>query len=238
MLHYLSGFFDGEGSISFNNNGRSVDIRVTQTIEEPLQRYVNMFGGTIQFVQITKGGLACFNYRTSKREICGDILTKLYPMLIVKQARAQVALERLGLPIPEQQEEVLDGYFAGFYDAEGSVHIVNYTSVSVCVTQVDKVPLLLFQQRFGGNICHKGNGVYGWFLRSKELQEFCNALIPYLVVKKEQLILLKRFQSIDLRRKENRDNGDLIDEKRDLAVEINDINNRVFNYENDCVFTL
>ena len=225
LIEYLAGFFDGEGSIGLYKSNRCIQIRIGQVDKKPLKLYVKVFGGTVYFSQITKGGLPYYQYNTTDSIRCGKILRSLYPYLLVKEEKAQAALGILRLPVPTSSKTVSDGYFAGLFDAEGSVHIVKYTSISVCVTQVNQVPLLLFKQRFGGEIYHKGNGVYGWFLKSKELQEFCSALIPYLVVKKESLILLKKFQSIDLRKYELRYDEEARQEKLALAIEINMLNN-------------
>lgn len=227
LIEYLAGFFDGEGSIGLYKNKRCIQIRVGQVREEPLKLYVSVFGGKVYFSQITKGGLPYYQYNTTDSLRCGKILSSLYPYLIVKQEKAQAALELLGRPVPTSLQNVSLEYLAGFFDAEGSISIANMSSVNVCVTQVDKTVLLLFQQCFGGNIYHKGSGVYGWSLRSKELQEFCNSLIPYAVVQKDRLILLKRFQLIDLRvvrYKTEELKEALTQEKFKLAVQIAALN--------------
>lgn len=227
LIEYLAGFFDGEGSISLREIRNKVRIRIGQVEKQPLQIYASVFGGAVRYSQITKGGLPYYQYDTNDSKRCGSILSNLYPYLLVKQAKAQAALERLGLPVPTSIEEVSDEYLAGFFDAEGSISVANFTSINVCVTQKDKAPLLLFQQRFGGCIYHKGNSVYGWALRSKELQEFCNTLIPYVVVQKKRLALLKKFQSIDLRRKmDNCLREDLRKEKFKIAIQIEVLNDR------------
>ncbi len=83
----------GEGSISLNEVRAKVRIRVGQIVEEPLQRYVDKFGGKIYSHQITTGGFPYYHYDTNDSIRCGNILMELYPYLVVKQAKAQVALE-------------------------------------------------------------------------------------------------------------------------------------------------
>ena len=234
ILAYLAGFFDGEGSISLNEIRAKVRLRVGQVVDEPLERYVSMFGGSINFVHMTTGGLPYFCYDTNDSKRCGIILSQLYPLLIVKQARAQVALERLELPVPLVQEEVLDSYFAGFFDAEGSVSMCfregegNKINPQIKVTQVDNQPLLLFQDRFGGYISkkkiHSSNvqQAYEWTLPMSKVIEFCDAMIPYCLVKRERLMLLKKFSSIRL---SNNGKDSRIGEKQSLALKIVGLNN-------------
>lgn len=232
ILAYLAGFFDGEGSISLNEIRSKVRLRVGQVVDEPLERYVSMFGGSINFVHMTTGGKPYFCYDTNDSKRCGIILSQLYPLLIVKQARAQVALERLGLPVPLVQEEVLDAYFTGFFDAEGSVSMCfregNKMNPQIRVTQVNDIPLLLFKDRFDGYVIKKKVHISNvqqaseWTLKQSNVIEFCDAMLPYCLVKREHLILLKKFSSIRL---SNNGKDSRIEEKKTLALKIVGLNN-------------
>ena len=235
ILTYLAGFLDGEGSIDLNHSRYSVRIRVCQTVEEPLQRYVNIFGGKVYCqTRLTTGGKPYFYYDTNDSKRCGIILSQLYPLLIVKQAKAQVALERLGLPVPafDYPEYLSDSYFAGFFDAEGSVSMRfregNKITPQIRVSQNMELPLLLFQDRFGGSIykkkIHSSNvqQPYEWMMIQSSIEEFCDAMIPYCLVKREHLMLLKKFSSIRLL---NNGKDSRIGEKQSLALKIVGLNN-------------
>lgn len=207
-IAYLAGFFDGEGSISLHEMRSKVRIRVGQIVEEPLQRYVTMFGGKIYCQQVTKGGFSYYSYDTNDSNRCGNILTELYPYLVVKQAKAQVALERLGRLVPTSLIEVPVEYLSGFFDAEGSVSVrrreVNRLTPIVRVKQNDESSVQMFKLVFGGYI-HKsktlvGNNAYEWRLptNSESVNRFYSEVGKHLLVKKRQIELLVKMCGIKL----------------------------------------
>ncbi|MFH1398952.1 MAG: LAGLIDADG family homing endonuclease [Candidatus Woesearchaeota archaeon] len=92
-LAYLAGFFDGEGSISIyrlGNNPNHIEIGIVQTIRDPLLLFAIYFKGYIQCKGRTKGGLQSFSFRTAGRENVADLLSVLYPYLIVKKAQIEL----------------------------------------------------------------------------------------------------------------------------------------------------
>lgn len=231
IIAYLAGFFDGEGSISLHEIRSKVRVRVGQVVEEPLQRYVNMFGGKIYCQQVTKGGFPYYSYDTNDSLRCGNILTELYPYLIVKQAKAQVALERLGQPVPTSLIEVSIEYLAGFFDAEGSISVRrregNKLTPIVRVKQNDENSVQMFKLTFGGYI-HKsktsaGNDAYEWCLpQNKEsVNSFYNEVGKHLLVKRRQVELLVKMCSIRL---SNNGRDNRVSEKFQLADDILKLN--------------
>lgn len=98
-------------------------------------------------------------------------------------------------------------YFAGFFDGEGSISILEHTKptgyrymrllVQVGCTNLEV--LEWFQLRFGGNIYnHKRNGnrkqCYTWQLHSRMAANALMLMQPYLLVKVEQARLALEFQ--------------------------------------------
>ena len=101
-------------------------------------------------------------------------------------------------------------YLAGFFDGEGCVgaYITNRPAsptnraargmrLSVSVAQVDRRPLLMLQEAFGGAVVvsDKGNTrkdgfnrriCYVWIVSGPSAQTALRAMLPYLVVKREQ----------------------------------------------------
>lgn len=232
LVTYLAGFFDGEGSIGLNEIRSKVRIRVGQVVEEPLQRYANMFGGSVRFSQITSGYLPYFQYDTNHTVRCGKILTDLYPYLIVKQATAQVALERLGLPVPTLSTDIDIGYLAGFFDAEGSVSIrriyPNKIQAIIRVRQNDELPLLVFKQMFDGYVTETrqktqaGNRAFEWKLKLSDVTRFCDLMLPHVLVKREHLTIVRQLVSIRL---SNNGKDSRKEEKHALADKVDDLNN-------------
>jgi hypothetical protein len=90
---------------------------------------------------------------------------------------------------------------AGFFDGEGSVGIYLYTgknrhafNLQMTAGQVDIRPLLLLREIFGGRIetqyagkAGRGRTLWRWSAGGREaIGEALRAMIPYLVVKREQ----------------------------------------------------
>jgi hypothetical protein len=212
LIEYLAGFMDGEGCISLNEVRHKVRISVVQTGEEPLQLYAKMFGGTVQFSNITAGGLPLYRYRTGDSIQCGKILLSLYPYLLVKEEKARIALGRLGLSVPTSSKTVSIGYLGGFMDGEGSVSVSiksnNTTHPKITVAQNDLYPLQMFKLMYGGCICEKKSKYvkksgqisrgFQWQLGQPNIIKFCNEMIPYTIVKQKQLKLMRQLVSINL----------------------------------------
>jgi hypothetical protein len=90
-----------------------------------------------------------------------------------------------------------DAYFAGFFDGEGYLSIIERKEglgnfrLRVGVTNSDTNVLVRFQERFGGRIApqsDKGEGwksVYDWLAPAGT--EFLRSVLPYLVVKRERV---------------------------------------------------
>lgn len=97
-----------------------------------------------------------------------------------------------------------DAYFAGFFDADGCVHIGrkrnagpgrHHFAFRCQVAQVDVNVLTRFRERFGGSVrgdgrtgerTRTGNPVYQWAVSSREAEAFLRAVLPYLVLKRER----------------------------------------------------
>jgi hypothetical protein len=87
-------------------------------------------------------------------------------------------------------------YCAGFFDGEGSVGV--YTRRYVCtVSNTDIRPLKKFVELWGGKIAvtekSKIKGahmnVYHWHVYGQNCKNFLNDILPFTVVKKDQIVL-------------------------------------------------
>jgi hypothetical protein len=89
-------------------------------------------------------------------------------------------------------------YFAGFFDGEGSVCVSlgskGSLQAKLSVSQVDRAPLDLLMDEYGGSIsvstASKGNRkrVYVWQV-TKGSERFARDILPYTLVKTRQLEL-------------------------------------------------
>lgn len=100
-LHYLAGFFDGEGTIGIwpavNSEGRvhhRAFIRVDNLDRRPLDLMAAMFGGNV----LLNGrlGRPLYYWQAASRRAV-DIIAQLRPYLIVKADQADIVIEFQGL---------------------------------------------------------------------------------------------------------------------------------------------
>lgn len=98
-----------------------------------------------------------------------------------------------------------DEYFAGFFDGEGCIHISSnregrHHTLVLQVSQVDRRPLTALVDRFGGTVCplrpvlDGRHAIFQWTVRSKAAEAALEALLPFLVVKKEQAELALEYR--------------------------------------------
>ena len=98
-------------------------------------------------------------------------------------------------------------YLAGIIDGEGCLtigagrkgNIINYNSV-IMIANTDERLIKWLQQNFGGNyykasrIDPRWKQAYIWrFLKKKDIETLLLAVLPYLIVKREQAITLLEF---------------------------------------------
>ena len=115
-------------------------------------------------------------------------------------------------------------YCAGFFDGEGCVYINRFQNqrhtagitwqLQISVTNSNKEPLEKFQSYFGGRIrkqvCKKIKRFYWtWVCAAKTASLFLEAILPYSIVKKDEIILGLQFQST-MTRDRNRLSPELI----------------------------
>lgn len=106
-------------------------------------------------------------------------------------------------------------YLAGIIDGEGCLtigagnkgNVTNYNSV-VMVTSTSEKLVKWLQHNFGGNYYQSGRDVpnckpaFIWrFLKKADIEKLLLAILPYLIIKREQAILLLEF--VRLERSEN-----------------------------------
>jgi hypothetical protein len=100
-------------------------------------------------------------------------------------------------------DEVLLAYLAGFFDGEGTLHIVRAggTISPRCQVAQNSIEVLeMFKARFGGRIGLYSNGtnrkIYHWAINGKAgILPVVESLLPYLVVKREEAEIMRRFLS-------------------------------------------
>jgi hypothetical protein len=95
-------------------------------------------------------------------------------------------------------------YFAGFFDGEGCIQLCRTTArnriknpiggvtIGTTVVNTERPPLELMQSVFGGTIHNKTKGyksrygAYYWMIHGKKAAPFLAAILPYLIIKRDQ----------------------------------------------------
>lgn len=105
LLHYLAGFFDGEGCVTVIRERKAVRngevrdyfypaVSVAQIDRAPLRLFQQAFGGSIVVAGKAGEGVRqrdCYVWRPF-RAATGDVLATLAPLLIVKRWQAELGL--------------------------------------------------------------------------------------------------------------------------------------------------
>ena len=97
-------------------------------------------------------------------------------------------------------------YAAGFIDGEGTINVLREGNgrftVEITACQVDLRPLLLLRQVFGGHIylrkplSQERRPIYKWSVRGHPLDLALDALIPYLVNKRERALIAREMRRL------------------------------------------
>ena len=97
-----------------------------------------------------------------------------------------------------------DRWAAGFFDGEGNVSLLRRArrksveyDLYVQVTQKAREPLDQFRGAFGGNISptKTPSGCWRWRIHGKQAQVFLERMLPFSLVKKQQIVLALEFRS-------------------------------------------
>lgn len=99
LYGYLAGFLDADGCIHKNSKTGRWYVNATNVVREPLQRFVDAFGGSIS-AREPRGRRQRIYQWVASGEVAARFCTAVLPYLIVKRTRAEQALrENFGLKI-------------------------------------------------------------------------------------------------------------------------------------------
>ena len=178
-LEYLVGFFDGDGCVTMNSQNGRVHLSIGQSVDsvEVLLRFRSLLGGSIGRQSARTGSqkaVVQWQVYGSKMAAAAETLSRVPSMkqaqlliaacgTVAKGERVMVAQELRKQKerecTPQQLPRCSWPYFAGFFDAEGSIRVLAHAaSCTVAIKQVN--PCVLVQlQRF----LH-ANGLQSWCL--------------------------------------------------------------------------
>ena len=92
---------------------------------------------------------------------------------------------------------LLTAYLAGFFDGEGCVYAHPSSAyIQIDVSQRIKAPLELFRQEYGGKLRPGHENLWRWACPAASLERFLLDMLPYLVVKREQVEWALEFRAV------------------------------------------
>jgi hypothetical protein len=97
-LSYFAGFFDGEGCILMSKRKEGtlrIMIEVANTCAPILKRFQNHFGGKFYHCPSAEVRIPLYKWRLNAIDDCLSCLRQLSPLLIDKQAQAEIAIKWL-----------------------------------------------------------------------------------------------------------------------------------------------
>lgn len=127
-------------------------------------------------------------------------------------------------------------YLAGIIDGEGCLtigagrkgNVINYNSVIMIASTSEKL-IKWLQQNFGGNyykssrVNEKWKQAYIWrYLKKKDIEKLLLAVLPYLIIKREQAITLLEFVRLPRHMENTEKRQELHERMRELNKRGND----------------
>lgn len=102
--YYLAGFFDGEGCVGIyptqtkGGNSYRVEVQVSGTEREPLDEFVNLYGGKVYFTKIDNPKWKDIYQWVSVGKSATKFLGDMVYLCLNKKPQIKVAIEFLELP--------------------------------------------------------------------------------------------------------------------------------------------
>jgi hypothetical protein len=173
---WLAGRIDGNGCFIISRpDCRSLEITMGLEDEFALAQVKHRFGGSIKL----RSGAKAIRYRLHHREGLLERISCVNGFIrhTVRLAQFQKACDFLGIPLvlPKPLSKT-DGYFAGLFDADGTVTLSFLKSKekmipqrTISVTQKYKVNVDFFPSFFDGNVSFdpSQNGYFKWMIFSE-----------------------------------------------------------------------
>lgn len=199
---WLAGLIDGDGSLQVSKQGyTSCEVTVALADEQLLRVIQNKLGGSIK----PRAGAKAIRWRLHNKNGMVDLVYRINGY--VRHTSRLVQLNRVCtvLNMPVLNCDTLHnkhGWFAGFFDADGTVGYYykgnNQPQLTVSVSNKLYVDVAPFMTNFGGAIYFDKaqNGYYKWSIQSdKNLSDF----LEYIKVcqpksiKRNRLFLIKEY---------------------------------------------
>ena len=198
---WLSGLIDGDGSLLVSKSGYS-SCEITMSLKDghALAIIKEKLGGSIKL----RSGVKALRYRLHNNMGIRNLINRINGNIRHTSRLKQLERVCLLLKIPMLYPEtitVTNGWFAGFFDADGTItySIKNDNpQLTISVTNKLYIDIFSFKYAFNGNVYFdKGqNGYYKWSIQAKTDIDYFKAYLlryPSRSNKKQRLFLVNDY---------------------------------------------
>lgn len=169
---WLAGLIDGDGSFLLSKKGyASLEITMDIRDERALTAVKNVYGGSIKL----RSGVSALRYRLHNKEgllnLINDVNGEIRNPIRLIQLNYICVKYNITLNYPSKLT-LNNGWFSGFWDAEGSIAINAGSNWQLSISASQKTSEILtpLVELFGGYVYIDigGNGSFKWYLTKKE----------------------------------------------------------------------
>ena len=208
LNEWLAGLIDGDGSLLVSKLGHtSCEITMSSQDEHALAIIKQKLGGSIKL----RSGVKALRYRLHDDKGIRDLVNRINGNIrhTSRLKQLEIVCLNLNIPIIYPKDITIDnGWFAGFFDADGTItySIKNQNPLlTISVTNKLFIDVANYQKIFNGNIYFdKGqNGYYKWSIQDRtDIDFFKSYLFKFTSRsnKKKRLFLIDNYYYLkDLR---------------------------------------
>lgn len=198
---WLAGLIDGDGSLLLSKAGYpSCEITMGLSDEHALAIIKQKLGGSLKL----RSGVNALRYRLHNKKGMIDLINRINGNIRHTSRIKQLESICLNLNIKIKYANIItinNGWFSGFFDADGTVTYSIKNSIpqlTISVTNKLLVDVTPFKEILGGNIYFdkSQNGYYKWSIQGKnDIEMFKSYILKYpsLSNKKQRLFLIDKY---------------------------------------------
>jgi hypothetical protein len=173
---WLAGLIDGDGYLGLSRFGyASLEITMDLKDEHALQQIKQKLGGSVKL----RAGSKSVRYRLHHKKGIIDLIYRINGHIRnsvrveqLKKLCNQYNIEFIKASLLTS-ESIDNGWFAGFFDADGTITFSiknNVPQLTISVTNKKEIDVIDFKTVFGGNIYldKSQNGYYKWSIQSEK----------------------------------------------------------------------
>nr|YP_009072330.1 LAGLIDADG endonuclease [Sclerotinia borealis]AHX82994.1 LAGLIDADG endonuclease [Sclerotinia borealis] len=201
---WLAGLIDGDGCLLVSKAGyTSCEITMGLQDEHALAIIKQKLGGSIKL----RSGVKALRYRLHNQKGMIELINRVNGNIRhtsrIKQLESICLTLGINIIYPKAIT-IQNGWFSGFFDADGTITCSmknSYPQLTISVTNKLQVDVISFKHIFGGNVYFdkSQNGYYKWSIQARTDIEFFKAYLlnyPPFSNKKQRLFLTNKYYDL------------------------------------------